>query len=183
MIKQIINAIYPISTASISKIEEILTIENIEKGRTFIKRKKSNTKEYFVLDGICRSYLVNPEGKEISISFFMANSILSPHSVRTKNGTSLYNFQALSDVRLASMEKKRIENLEMRRFGNAVLQGELIQKIDKEIGLASLSAKERLLKFREKYPMLENQISHKDIASYLGITTISLSRLRKDLTR
>ena len=43
------------------------------------------------------------------------------------------------------------------------------------------AAKERLIEFRNKYKILENLIPHTDIASYLGITNISLSRLRKDL--
>ena len=76
-----------------------------------------------------------------------------------------------------------INNLEIRRFGNTVLRNELARKVDKEIGSASLSAKERLLKFREEYPLLENLIPHTHIASYLGITNISLSRLRSNLAR
>ncbi|MEM6343465.1 MAG: hypothetical protein AAF927_06275 [Bacteroidota bacterium] len=61
------------------------------------------------------------------------------------------------------------------------MQNELLQKVDKEIGLASLKAKDRLIKFREEYPQLENLIPHPHIASYLGITNISLSRLRKEI--
>jgi CRP-like cAMP-binding protein len=57
-----------------------------------------------------------------------------------------------------------------------------MMKVEKEIGLASLTAKERLLSFRQQFPMFENLISHPDIASYLGITNISLSRLRKELS-
>ena len=63
------------------------------------------------------------------------------------------------------------------------MQNELARKVDKEIGLVSLTAKERLLKFRAQYPLLENLIPHPIIASYLGITNISLSRIRGDLAR
>ncbi len=80
-------------------------------------------------------------------------------------------------------ESLMIENMEIRHFGNTVLQNELISKVDKEIGLASMTAKERLIEFRKKYRLLENLIPHTDIASYLGITNISLSRLRKDLSK
>jgi len=82
-----------------------------------------------------------------------------------------------------NFEELMINNLEIRRFGNTVLRNELTRKVDREIGLASLSAKERLLKFREEYPLLENLIPHTHIASYLGITNISLSRLRSNLAR
>ena len=73
-----------------------------------------------------------------------------------------------------------IKDIEIRNF---VLQNELILKVEKEIGLASLTAKERLIEFRKKYKHLENFVPHTDIASYLDIKNISLSCLRKDLTR
>jgi CRP-like cAMP-binding protein len=97
-------------------------------------------------------------------------------------------FQALTEVKIVSIdavefEKLMIDNLEIRNFGNTVLRNELIKKVDKEIGLASLTAKERLINFRNHFPMLENVIPHSDIASYLGITNISLSRLRRDLIK
>jgi hypothetical protein len=63
----------------------------------------------------------------------------------------------------------------------AVLRAELLKKVQKEIGMASLAGKERLLQFRKEFPMLENLVPHTDIATYLGITNITLSRLRREL--
>ena len=188
MIKEIINSVYPISTNSIKEIEILLQIENVKKGETFIKRNKKNKKEYFILDGVFRSYLINPEGEEITISFFTSKSILSPYTTRTIEEISVLNFQALTEVKIVSVdavefEKLMIDNLEIRNFGNTVLRNELAKKVDKEIGLASLTAKERLIKFRNQFPMLENLIPHSDISSYLGITNISLSRLRRDFMK
>jgi CRP-like cAMP-binding protein len=184
-IKNIIDGIFPISEKSFLEIENLLIFENFKKGEIFIQKNKRNNKEYFILSGVCKSYLINPEGEEISISFFLENSILSPQSVRTSKNISNLNFKALTDLGLVSMnskefEKLMIENVEIRNFGNTVLQNELISKVEKEIGLASLSAKDRLTEFRKKYRILENLIPHTDIASYIGITNVSLSRLRKD---
>ncbi len=185
-VKNIINSIYPISNKSFGKIENLLKFETYSKGETFISRNKHNKNEYFALKGISKSYLINPDGDEITISFFLENSILSPHPIRTSKNISNLYFKALTDIELASINAKdfenlMIENIEIRNFANTVLQNELISKVEKEIGLASLSAKERLINFRNKYRVLENLIPHTDIASYLGITNISLSRLRKDL--
>jgi CRP-like cAMP-binding protein len=185
-VKNIINAIYPISNQAFGEIEKLLKFETYSKGETFIQRNKRNEKEYFILSGVCKSYLVNPDGDEITISLFTENSILSPHQTRTpKNISNLY-FKALTNLEIASINAKEfenlmIENIEIRNFANTVLQNELMLKVEKEIGLASLTAKERLIEFRIKYKILENLIPHTDIASYLGITNISLSRLRKDL--
>ena len=74
-----------------------------------------------------------------------------------------------------------VNHMDTREFGNMVLKIELQNKVDKEIGHASLTARERLLKFREQFSLLENLVPHTTIASYLGITNISLSRLRKEL--
>ena len=187
-VKNIVDAIFPISQESFLKIDRLLQFETFEKGDVFIQRNKRNEKEYFILSGVCKSYLISPDGEEITISLFIENNILSPQSIRTSQNISSLNFKALTNLELVSMNAKEfeslmIENIEIRHFGNTVLQNELLAKVEKEIGLASMTAKERLIEFRKKYHLLENLIPHTDIASYLGITNISLSRLRKDLSQ
>lgn len=185
-VKSIIDAAYPVSDKSFRLLAQLFEYQSISKGELFIQRGRPNKQEYFILEGICRSYLINPEGEEITISFFQAPAVLSPHITRTKNERSLLYFQAITDLEAACFSASAlvdlmIENLEIRFFANFVLRNELIQKVNKEIGLASLTAKERLLRFREDFDALENKIPHPMIASYLGITNISLSRLRRDL--
>jgi len=186
-VKNIVDEIFPISIESFQKIDGLLEFETFEKGDVFIQRTKRNEKEYFILGGVCKSYLISPDGEEITISLFTENNIISPQSIRTSKNISNLNFKALTKLELVSMnaeefESLMIENIEIRHSGNTVLQNELISKVEKEIGLAALTAKERLIEFRKKYRLLENLIPHTDIASYLGITNISLSRLRKDLS-
>ncbi len=186
-VKNIIDKICPISQKSFNEIENLLEVVSFKKGNTFILKGKHNTTEYFIINGICKSYLINPKGEEITLSIFIENSVLSPQSIRTSNTISNLNFKALTDIDLVMMDAKKFENLminnlEIRQFGHRVLQNELISKVEKEIGLASLTAKERLQAFRNTYKHLENRIPHTDIASYLGITNISLSRLRKELS-
>jgi CRP-like cAMP-binding protein len=184
--RPLINKISPVSERSLDLVIDLIEVEFYEKGDIFIDRGKRNNKEYFVYEGVCRSFLLSPEGEEITISYFLESSVLSPNKTRTANQISHLNFQALTKLTVASLnadkfEQLMIKHIDIREFGNMVLQNELLAKVEKEIGLASLNAKERLILFREKYHFLENLISHVDIASYLGITNISLSRLRKGL--
>lgn len=79
----------------------------------------------------------------------------------------------------SKFERLIIENAEIREFANTVLRKELSNKVDKEISLTSLTGKERLAKFRKSFHSLENLIPHTDIASYLGITNISLRNHRE----
>lgn len=186
--KSLINNVSPISEASLDLIVNLIEVETYEKGDLFIDIGKKNNKEYFVFQGVCRSFVYSPEGDEVTISYFLENEVLSPNKTRTANQLSQLNFQALNNLSIASMDSDKfeqlmIDHLDIREFGNRVLQNELLVKVEKEIGLASLNAKERLILFREKYHFLENLISHVDIASYLGITNISLSRLRKEIMK
>ena len=182
-ISPIINAVAPVSNRSMAKIKALVEYVKIEKGQLIAQVGKRNNLEYFLIDGICKSFLHSPDGDEVSLSFFMSKSILSPHTTRNKEGRSMINIRALIDMEVATIpadqfEQLMVDDLEIRHFGNEVLRNELRQKVEKEIGLASLPAKVRLQNLRAQFPNIENQIAHSDIASYLGITTISLSRLR-----
>ncbi len=179
----IISSVCNISEKSTGKIVDIVKYKNYKKGESISTVGQMNNLEYFITDGICKSFLSTPEGEDITISFFMSNSIISPSTTRNKDGNSVINIQALTDVEIATIdatefEKLMIEDLEIRDFGNSVLRNELMAKVQKEIALASLKGMDRLLLLRKSFPNIENQIPHADIASYLGITTISLSRLR-----
>ena len=186
--KDIILSNIPMSSTALETIIDIVEYVEYQKNEIFITEGKRNSGEYFVLEGVCRSFLLNPEGEEITISFFTDKSIISPYTTRTSKGLSNLNFQALTKVKMGVMDATRfeefmVENLEIREFGNSVLRKELRNKVEKEIRMASLTAKERLLKFREEYPLLENLIPHTTISTYLGITNISLSRLRNELVK
>lgn len=170
------------------KLSKLFEYQTIPKEDIFIKREKSNCLEYILLEGVCRSFVYNPEGEEITIGFYQGKTILAPHITRTINDKSLLNFQALTPLEIVFFDAHTfvnlmIDNLEIRNFGNTVLKNELLHKVEKEIGLASLTAKERLLAFRKNFRMLENLVAHPPIASYLGVTNISLSRIRGDLAR
>jgi len=184
--RPLVNKMSPVSEGSLDLISDLILVEVYERGDVFIDRGKKNNKEYFVYEGVCRSFLLSPEGEEVTISYFLEGSVLSPNKTRTANQISYLNFQALTKLTVAILDADKFEQLminhiDIREFGNMVLQYELLAKVEKEIALASLNGRERLLLFREKYHFLENLISHVDIASYLGITNISLSRLRRGL--
>jgi CRP-like cAMP-binding protein len=182
-ISTIISSVLPISSKAIEKITNLIEYSTIKKGEPITAVGKINNLEYFLIEGICKSFLYNEDGEDVTISFFMSSSVISPRTTRNREGKSIINIRALTDVEIATIdadefEKLMIEDLEIRDFGNAVLRNELMVKVQKEIGLASLKAKDRLKLLREIFPNIENLVPHSDIASYLGITTISLSRLR-----
>jgi len=179
--------IYQLSRQSLSLLTDTMNIEGYDKDYVVTKIGQQNTQEYILLDGICRSFVVNPEGEEITLSFYTAGHPISPNITRVDDqNCSTMHIQALTDIEIAVFSTPELMDLmrthkEINDWANTVLQKELQQKVQKELAQASLSARERLMLFRNTYPALENFIPHPYIASYLGITNVSLSRLRGNI--
>lgn len=178
--------VYQLSQQSLSLLTDTMNLEERDKDFVLTKIGQQNTLEYILLEGICRSFVVNSEGEEITLSFYIAGPI-SPNITRVDDQSrSTIHIQALTDIEIAVFPNTKLMDLmrtykEINEWGNRVLQKELQQKVQKELAQASLSARERLLLFRNTYPALENFIPHPYIASYLGITNVSLSRLRGNI--
>jgi len=174
-----------LSIRALKTLQPLMQLREISKNTVFIKAGQNNSKEYIIIQGFCRSFLKDQDGNEISFAFYKSGEVLPPHLIRTRKEKALYHFQALTELQVIEFDATAflnlmIEDLEIRNFGNEVLKSELLKKTTKEIALATLSSKERLQEFRKEYALLENLIPHTMIASYLGITNVSLSRLRAE---
>jgi CRP-like cAMP-binding protein len=142
--------------------------------------------EVFIVRGILRGFYRSYDGAEVNVAFYTENNVLPPHYFRTKKGLSNLNIQALSDVVVASFNTERFSALRYKheslmKYGNIIVERELEYKTEREILLLTKNAEERYRSFREMYPGLETHISQYHVASYLGITPVSLSRIRKSL--
>ncbi len=182
----LIKDIHSISGRSIGELTKHFLFEKLPKETVFVKRSRRNEKEYLLLKGVCRSYVIDPQGKEVTLAFFLEKSPISPNISRTCNLISSVSIQALTDIEIASFSTTQlmqlmVANREIREWGNTVLQNELFKKVEKELSFSTMTAKERLMKFRERFHQLENLVPHPHIASYLGITNVSLSRLRREV--
>lgn len=187
-LKNIADKISPLTNQTIQKLIDKASVKEIKTGKVFIPKDKKNKFEYFIINGICRSFLYTPNGEEVTLQFFTENTILPPNIVRIENNVSNQNFQALTDVVALSIPINDFRELmfihkDLEQFAHTAIEQELKNNIEKQSNLISLTAKERLLAFRKKYTNLENLIPHSNIASYLGITTVSLSRLRVELAK
>ena len=109
--RPIINGLWPISGRSLDLVAELIEVESYEKGDLIIGKGKRNNKEYFVFEGVCRSFLHSPEGDEITISYFLEGDVLSPNKTRTANQLSQLNFQALTNLTIAGMDADKFEQL------------------------------------------------------------------------
>ena len=122
------------------------------------------------------------EGEEINTAFYHGPGIVAPYLTRNVNDAHLVNFQTITPCTRFLFDAEKFSHLirnhpDIREFAYQVVENELRFKATKEIYFTSKSASERLQFFRKTYPGLENRIPLHHIASFLGITIVSLSRL------
>ena len=176
------------STASKQLFKDKSVITELPKNKDIFVEQKKNEFEYFLISGVIHRYNISDMGEIVTTGFYMENSIITPHFARTNRGKSIFNLRSLTDIVLAEIPVIELNNLrnsnrEFQEFGQKTIEAELTRTFYNEVVFRSYSAKERLLELRKQYPNLENLIAHNIIASYLGITNVSFSRLRRELTK
>lgn len=141
----------------------------------------------FIIDGILRVYYFNNKGEEITKYFIDENNfVVDLDSFDNKIPSSEY-VQAVTDCKLIVFSKQNWDDIANTIVGwesivNKIVKKSLIQKIERRSPLVSEDATTRYLEFIDKYPQLINRIPLSYLASYLGITQSSLSRIRKNIS-
>lgn len=139
--------------------------------------------EYLLLGGRARSVVTDAEGAEVNLNLYAAPMVITPNIARTSGGQSLVDIEILDDAVVASLPTAQLMDLmvkleSVRDWGNDVMREELTLKVGREWCLAALSARQRLEWFRKVHPGYETLFAHFHIASYLGMTPVTLSRAR-----
>ena len=148
-----------------------------------VRQEDPHVDEIIVMNGHLISTISDPDGKEVCVGFYAGPSVVTPNIARTRAGRSLVSITATTDARIARVNSDHLTQLmisseAVRNWANGVLREALSQKADREWCLAALGGADRLRWFRETYPGFEDIFNHALIASFLGVTPVTLSRLR-----
>ena len=159
------------------------TRKRLNKGTHLCRQGQHETGEFIVLEGCLASTICDQDGKEVCVGLYVGLCVVTPNIARTRDGVSLVSISATTDVSLARLETGQLTNLmvsseTVRHWANAALRDALSRKADREWCLAALRGADRLNWFRERFPEYEGIFAHMLIASFLGITPVTMSRLR-----
>jgi CRP-like cAMP-binding protein len=185
VLSRILNSYSPVTPAGVRTILESGTIEGFKKNEIVFPEKRYNAFEYFQLEGISHRFNTDADQQILTTGIFQNEIVITPHFTRTQNGQSIFALQALTDCQYLKVPAGTFSDLmnadeQIRRFGRSVVEREFVKGLNYEVLFRSYTAKDRLAFFRTNYPNLENLIPHTVIASFLGITPVSFSRLRSD---
>lgn len=137
----------------------------------------------FVIKGLLRSFII-VDGKEYNIEFYFEDQFVSTFTSFLTHLPSDWTIQAVEKSELMIVTQELLSTLYQRNncwvmFGKNIFERQTIKKCRREKSLIGENAATRYKMFREEYHEIENRISLYHIASYLGITPETLSRLRK----
>lgn len=143
--------------------------------------------ENFVTRGLLRAYTVDAKGHEHIAMFAMEGWWTSDLYSFLTNAPATQHIDALEDSEVLSIEKSDLELLyrevpKFERFFRILLQNAFVANQNRILASISQTAEQQYLAFIQKYPSLEQRIPQHQIASFLGITPETISRIRKQKT-
>jgi CRP-like cAMP-binding protein len=165
-----------------------ISIKNIRKGNIIQRPGEFCRHSFFVEKGLLRSYTIDAMGKEHIIQFGSENWIVTDRSSVFFNEPSELYIDAIEDtdyVALDSMFADKVGQLStaFQTFNERALHNHIRHQQKRINLLLSAPAEERYLNFIQLYPDITQRVPLWMIASYLGITPESLSRVRKELIK
>ena len=142
---------------------------------------------YHVATGFLKAYYVTEDGKEQIKSFIPAGSFIGNLTAAATGCANTFSLMALEECKLVKfsfedMRKLAETNLEVASRMNDLLLGLAMKKERREYELLCLSAEDRYLELTRSMPDLFDRVTQQDIALYLGITPVALSRIKKRLS-
>ncbi len=167
-----------------SKLEKA----NLTKGDFLLQADEDVDEIFYVHSGCLRSYFIDKDGKEHTLQFAIKDWWISDYiALYSQTARKSVTFiECIKDATVYKISKKEFDKLchEIPKVGHfyikkmeaafATFQNRILENL-------TLSAKERYMNFINTYPSIESNVKNYHIASFLGITTESLSRIRKEI--
>ena len=165
----------------------LLKFKRLRKKQYLLEEGEVCTHECFVNSGCLRMYHLNDKGQEHIVQFAVADWWIGDQYSFLTGLPSAYFIDALEESEVLLIEKNKLEELytavpKFERFFRIAFQNSYVALQRRILAGLSQSAEEKYLDFLNRYPDIEQKVPQHQVASYLGITPESLSRIRKQLS-
>lgn len=154
-------------------------------GDLIVAAGDEENKLYLLVDGLIRKYYLDYQGNDLTHQFLEAGQVFSTQHV-VFSGQVMCNFEAVELCRLVCFDYERVQKLmledpSLTKIYIGILEETLRIKLVRETALLTETATERYVKLKTEIPDIDQRVSHAHIASYIGVTPVSLSRIRRTM--
>jgi len=182
------HSLFPIKDDVVKKITESFNPFHLDKNRILLDKNTISTKTFFLEKGYMRSYILNEDNEEVTTHIYYAPCFVNDFLSFFKQQPSQQVYETLSEC---SFWETGIENVQsnfhsipdFREFSRLLFVINHHTLNDRLIEMLSQKAETRYLNLLKQQPHIFQNIPLKIIASYLGITDSTLSRIRKEINK
>lgn len=175
-----------ISEADLDKIASQHHLVQFKKNEFLLKEGETADEYYILTEGLVRAFVQDYDNNEITTEFFVENDIVIIPSSLFQKVASQENLQAVTDCRLLKIQYDDFQELfhqieGFREWGRLWFSYQVFTMKQRSLDVVMKTASERYLKLMKEKPQIIQNVPLKQIASYLGITDTSLSRIRREI--
>ncbi|WP_300664863.1 Crp/Fnr family transcriptional regulator [Fluviicola sp.] len=172
----------------LAQLTELVSVKEFKKDAFLLSPGQICERALFVEKGLVRLYSIGQDGKEHIVQFAPENWFIGDRESIYFRQPSTYYMDAIEDSTVILFDQHFVETAseispEFRMYNEYLLQNHIRQLQNRINLLIGSSAEKRYLEFIRLYPDLTLRVPQWMIASYLGITPESLSRVRKELAK
>ncbi|WP_374949898.1 Crp/Fnr family transcriptional regulator [Mucilaginibacter sp.] len=174
--------------ADIAALVGITRTRQLAAGEVYIAAGSESPKLAFIKQGLIRVYYLKPNGDDLTLMVRWENQIFASIDQILYQRPNRFTYQAVENTSLLEMDYRKAEQIIDKNIALSVMRhslllhmlGEAMARVEDFI---LLSAEERYLKLMAELPGLYNRVPDKHLATLLGITPVSLSRIRRRTAR
>lgn len=162
----------------------ILKVQSFAKGEVFIQAGATKKDIFFIRQGLVRSYFVDEKLEEITFQLYAETNVFGNVHTILLNEPSKFSYQALEPTKVYTVDydvlmdeisnNPKLSGINRRYIGEKILK-QAFQRVE---SFVFLSPEERYQKYIKDNPNVVNRAPDKYIANVLGVTSVSLSRIR-----
>ncbi len=180
-----IQQFIPPNTAAWDAFFPLLSAHQFAKGELVAPAHVPCDRLHFVAQGVARHFFLDQDHNEITSWFSGPSGLATDYRAFTTGAPNIFEIQALTPLETYSIHRDNLDQLyrqykEWERLGRIVNQFYLIALIERNNGMFVKTARQRYDEFYDQHRELFNLIPLKYIASYLGMTLETLSRIRAE---
>ncbi|WP_413538208.1 Crp/Fnr family transcriptional regulator [Enterococcus malodoratus] len=169
----------------LGRLIDLGTFVDFSAGELIVAAGDEESKLYLLVEGLIRKYYLDYQGNDLTHQFLEAGQVFSSQHI-VFSGQVMCNFEAVEPCRMVCFDYGLVQQLMLEEpllthVYIGILEETLRIKLVRETALLTESATERYLKLKAEIPTIDQRVNHTHIASYIGVTPVSLSRIRRTL--
>lgn len=183
-LRQVMRQMISVSEEELDNFLRSAATKTYKRQETLSKPEHIANEIFFINKGLIRVLITDNEGVEHTIHFALENQFIADYSNFIQKKPSIYSLQAVEETVVVAIPRAAIDwgyqhLTEGQKMGRLIAEFYFIYQDDRIKNMYARTPKQRYDGITDVFPNIHNRVPQHMIASYLGITAVHLSRLKK----